>query len=195
MNTIEIVSATKTFLEEILGQDRSYAITKMFSVSQENTENKMLFTIEEIDLPEPLEFESKIYTGAAGCIELVDDKGSVILVARMNGTTIGYCQAHWREKTYGSRLIIDGIFAVTASRGLGVAIKLLDEMKKRAHERQDCLGISAEMDTTKYGAVKTLLKNGFVFSGFESYIWHNEAPTKFSKEVLYFYYPIEGRKR
>jgi hypothetical protein len=46
------------------------------------------------------------------------------------------------------------------------------------------------MDTKKYQANKLLLKMWFKFGGTKFFIYSKEEPHIYSKEAVYFYYPL-----
>jgi len=187
---MEIVLATKEHLLELMEQDRSYEIDMMYSISQKSD----TFTISETKLEPPVVNPSENYKGPLECVEQLSDSNYMIYVARSNNETMGYCNAHWEFKSYGKKLVIDGIFSSKHARGRGVASMLVQKFIEIGKLDNDCLGVHVEMDTTKYHAIKMLLQNGFVFAGTEFYVWHDEAPDRLSKEVLYYYYKIRTRK-
>lgn len=185
--TLSIRRATENDCSVLLTLDYKNTYDKMFSLSR--GDNSFIFS--EVVLPEPVVNESSNYTGIIDdVIPHIHDENYSALVACLDDKPVGWVLAYWKEKEFGKVLVIQGILVANEGRGRGCAKALIDKLITIAKDTLDCVGIRVEMDTTKYHACKLLIGMGFVFSGIELYVWDKNPPTKFSKEVLYFYYPI-----
>jgi ribosomal protein S18 acetylase RimI-like enzyme len=185
--TVNVRRATEDNCSVLLTLDYKNTYDKIFSLSCENYS----FTLSEVELPEPAINESSNYTGITDdVIPHLHDENYNALVACLDDKPVGWVLAHWKEKEFGKVLVIQGILVANEGRGKGCAKALINKLITIAKDTPDCVGIRVEMDTTKYHACKLLIKMGFMFSGTELYVWDKNPPTKFSKEVLYFYYPI-----
>ncbi len=188
--TTSIITTRKATQEDCvilakLNYENTY--DKMFSIKQD--ENTIILS--EVDLPEPVTNLSSNYTGLeTDVLPRLDDPKYIALVACLDGNPVGWVLASWKVKNIGKKLVIEGILVSNEARGKGCARALINELMTIAKNDPECIGIQVEMDTTKYYACKLLMSMGFEFSGTELYVWENIAPTTYSKEVIYFFYPL-----
>ncbi len=188
MNTIKIKTGTQKILESLSKLNYTNTCEKMFSISFADEK----ISISEIDLPEPITNLSENYTNEIleDMIPKLSQKNTLPLVVFYDEKPAGYLMAKWEEWPEGKVLVIDGILVATEYSGKGLAKALVEEAIKIAQQTKGCRGVHAEMDTTKYQANKLLLGMGFKFGGTKFFIYSKEEPSKYSKEAMYFYYPI-----
>lgn len=189
MNDVTIRKAIKEDCNILLGLDYQNSIDKMFSISVEDN----LISLSETNLSVVETNESSKYHTeiAEDFIPNIDKSDRIALVSCLNDKTVGWVLTTWKNRKAGKILVIDGILVANDARGKGCAKALVNRLIKIAKADPECIALRCEMDTKKYHACKLLLKSGFTFAGTELYVWSSNPPSKFSKEVLYFYYPLQ----
>lgn len=189
MQEISIRKGTVVDFNKLAELDYDNTESKMFSIALDNKG----ISISEIELPELQFNQSSGYQDEIvhDMIPMLDQTNSVPLVAMVDDEQAAYLMAYWKNSPKGKVLVLHGILVCKAYLGLGIGTKLLNSLIGIAKADNECKGIFAEMGTDKYSACKLLQKMGFVFSGAEAFVYSNEYPTKFSKEVIYFYYKTQ----
>ena len=188
MTEISVKIGSENDFQELAKLDYTNTYDKMFDVSY--TEGNISIT--EIDLPEQIKNDSKIYTDEIkeDMIERMKNKNSVPLVVFYDNHPAGYLMAKREKRPNGTVLSIDGILVANIYAWKGLAKALLEKIIEIGKQESECRGIHAEMDTKKYQANKLLLKMWFKFWGTKLFIYSKEEPHKYSKEAVYFYYPL-----
>lgn len=168
--------------------DYTNTLEKMFNVSCER--NTTSFS--EISLPRPIINKSEIYTDKIleDMIPKLERDNCIPLVAYYDNDPAGYLMAKWENWPNGKIISIDGILVANKFTGKGLAKEMLQKIVEIAKQDPECRGVHAEMDTTKHQANKLLLGFGFKFGGSKLFIYSKENPHNYSKEAVYFYYPV-----
>lgn len=168
--------------------DYSNVYEKMFNVSYVDD----IISFSEISLPAPQTNKSEIYTNEImeDIISKLDSSSCIPLVVFCENFPAGYLMAKWEKWPNGKVLSIDGILVANKYSGKGLAKEMLQNVVEIAKQDSECRGIYAEMDTTKYQAGKLLLNFGFKFGGSKLFVYSKEEPSQYSKEAVYFYYPV-----
>lgn len=188
MPEINVKIGSKKDFEELATLDYTNTYKKMFDISYKEG----IISISEIDLPQPITNESKNYTDeiVEDMIEKKKDNEFVPLVVFYKNSPAGYLMAKWENWSNGRIFVIDGILVANQYARKGLAKALITKCIEIASNDKECRGVYAEMDTTKYQANKLLLKMGFKFGGSKFFIYSKKEPHKYSKEAIYFYYPL-----
>lgn len=188
MTEVNVKIGSQNDFEELAKLDYTNTYDKMFDISYKEGN----VSISEIDLPKPVTNDSKTYTDEIieDMIEKIKEENAVPLVVFYNNHPAGYLMANWQNWPNGKVLVIDGILVANQYAWKGLAKALVTECIGIASQDKECRGIHAEMDTMKYQANKLLLKMGFKFGGTKFFIYSKEEPHKYSKEAVYFYYPL-----
>ncbi len=184
---ISVRKATEQDCIELQKLNYTGASTKMFSLAL----NGSTLDLSEVELSEPVTIESTHYKGITEeVLPNINNPEYIALVVCSDDKPLGWVLASWKQRKMTKVMIVWGILIASEARGKGCSDALIDELIRIANEEPNCDGIRVEMDTTKHSACKLFLRKGFTFAGTELYVWHNGPPTKFSKEVLYFFYSL-----
>jgi len=188
MTEIEIKIWTKQDFIELAKLDYTNTYDKIFDISYIDS----AIHISEIDLPNPVTNASKIYTDEIleDMIERLNNPNAVPLVVFFDGSPAWYTMSKREKRPNGKVLVIDGVLVANRYAWKGFAIAMLQKTIEIAKQDPECRGVHAEMDTTKYQANKLLLKSWFKFAWTKFFIYSKQAPHKYSKEAVYFYYPL-----
>lgn len=196
MNKIEVKIGSRDDFESLKKLDYTNIYDRMFDISYTNDQ----ISISEITLPEPIVNRSEIYTEKTyknlinSMLENMSptliDKNVIPLVVFFNNNPGGCLIAKWEAWPNGKVLVIEGILVASQYIGNGLAKALVQKAIEIAKREPEGRGIHAEMDTTKYAASKLLTKIGFKFAGAKFFVYSKEEPCKYSKEAIYFYYPL-----
>ncbi len=170
--------------------DYTNTYDSMHSISYSNKDKQISFF--EIKLPKSIKNESKVYIDEImeDVIEDIKALNSVSLVVFYENNPAWYLLAKWEKWWKSEVLDIRGILVSNNYSRKWLWKALVLKCIELAKENKNCRGIYAEMDTTKYQANKLLIHMWFEFAGTKFFIYWNEKPNKYSKEAIYFFYPI-----
>ncbi len=188
MTDITIKIGTLEDFKKLCELDYRNTIDKVFSVNYDGS----TISLSEIDLPEVKTNPSDGYIKEIkeDIIPILDQANILPLVAFLDGNPAGYILAQWEHWPNGKVLVVRDILVANEYLRKGIAKTLIQEVISRAQTDPNCRGVHTEMDTEKYQANKLFLKSGFLFGGTKFFIYSKELPSKYSKEAVYFYYPI-----
>lgn len=183
---MKIIKATKKDFLELKKLDYENSYDKMFSLELKNNS----ITLKEIDIEKPIMNTNDCYIGEMDdFIRDLDNKNTFAFIAFCEDKPAGYIFSRKEKRKTGDVICVDGILVANQYRKKGIARELVNHLIREVRQ-ENCKGISVEMDTEKYVAIKLLLLMGFQFSGTELFVFSNEKPSNGSKEVVYLYYKV-----
>jgi GNAT superfamily N-acetyltransferase len=183
---IEVKIGSLADFKQLATVDFTNTYKKVFSLSR----TEFGIKLSEEELEQPVTNESDGYQTEINevMIPMLGREETIPLVACVDNELAGYLMAFNSYCPQGKVMVLFGILVSNQYKGYGVGKALVEELKSVCSKDGDHRGIKAEMGTDKHAASKLLLKNGFVFSGAELYVYSNNEPSKFSKECIHFYY-------